>query len=338
MRSHSSKFMSKDVLKETIKFIVDNCQKNSEVSVSFFGGEALLRLDDIEETIFTLSKLLGDNVSFDISTNGLLLTDSNIQRIVMFPRTIISVSLDGCKSIHDKNRRDVKGGPTYDRIVSNLRHFQNAYPNEYQRRIRLLVTAGSLADVATMDDHYSEFKKLLGERSPLVSHVFPNFRMGLPYKDSLEQKRKFISDALEARKRGEENFHTLLLDNLTKKANKCTVGYEDGKKIKLWTCLDSLYSLFIDVSGKLFPCEKFGIDQSIGSIQNGLDFGKMRKMTYSYVLRRNIICSKCKYVEYCHRCLADSKMSISEQRKMCSDYMENINLAQQTTSLYEENI
>ena len=330
--------MSEGVIKETIKFIIDNCSKNDDVSVSFFGGEALLHINEIENAIITLSEHIGEHVVFDISTNGLLLTATNIKRIVKFPRTVISVSLDGCKSIHDKNRIDIKGKPTYDKIVSNLRYFQNTYPDEYQRRIRLLVTVGSIEDVTIMDNYYSEFKQLLGERNPQISHIFPNFGKNLLYMDSKAQKQKFILEALESRKKGETNFHTLLLDNLTRKASKRIEDYDDRKRIKLRTCLDSLYSLFIDVNGKLFPCEKFGKDQSIGSIQSGLDIGKMRKLTYSYVLRRNILCSKCKYVEYCHRCLSDSKMSISEQRKMCSEYIDNIKLALQIITQYEKNL
>jgi len=321
--------MTEETLRRSLEFIVGHCASGSEISVSFFGGEALLHLDRIEDAIWYLKGELGNNVRFDLSTNGLLLTPSNVERLIALPETTISVSLDGCKSVHDRNRKDIGGRPTFDRIVAHLKSFKEKHGPEYCKRIRLLVTAGSLDDISLMDEHFPEFSELLGERPPLVSHIFPNFEKRLFYRDSLEKKRQFVRDAIGYQSKGLTNFHTILLDNLRHKAGKKITGSLQSGRIRLRTCLDCLYSVYISATGLLYPCEKFGEAHSIGTVGNGFDERKLRHLTYSYVLRRSLLCSRCSYVSYCDRCLADSKMTISEQRIMCEDYKENIQLALQ---------
>ena len=60
-----------------------------------------------------------------VQTNGLILQDALIDFFVR-ERFLIGVSVDGCREIHDQNRLDAKGKPTYDRVMDNIQRLKDA--------------------------------------------------------------------------------------------------------------------------------------------------------------------------------------------------------------------
>lgn len=328
MRHHSDKHMTKKTILATIDFIKKQIHNQEHFFVSFFGGEALLQFHNILFIIEDLEKEFGEKVSFDISTNGFLLQSEDIINQLLKHDVGISVSLDGCKEIHDKNRMLLSGEKTFDQIVVNLLNFKRKYPKEYNKRIRILVTAGSLTDIMTMNKNIEQFKNLIGVKKPFISHIFPNFAKGEFYNDKISLKRKFLDKAIEHKKEGKYDFYTIILDDLLKKSNKKFQLPEQCSIIHLKTCFDSMYSIFINTDGLLFPCEKFDTEHSIGDIQSGIKIRQLKKWSHIYNLKRTFLCSNCNIIEYCTRCLADLKMSYSEQKQMCAIYRENINLSQ----------
>lgn len=60
-----------------------------------------------------------------VQTNGLILQDALIDFFVR-ERFLIGVSVDGCREIHDQNRLDAKGKPTYDRVMANIQRLKDA--------------------------------------------------------------------------------------------------------------------------------------------------------------------------------------------------------------------
>lgn len=326
MRTHSDKSMSKETIIDSIEFIKKHAHSEDQIVVSFFGGEALLEIDRIVFIIESLNAFFGERISYDVSTNGLLLTDDIIKRLLKYDIGI-SVSLDGCQEIHDKNRVLPSGDGTFVNVVNNLLHFKKSYAGEYSKRIRILITAGSIEDVIVMNNYFDKFEELLGDKPLFISHIYPNFKKGLLYEDDIYFKKRFLDKAVEHKKRGIYDLYTIMLDDLLKHANK---RFDDDcalSRVNLHTCLNNMYSIFIDVSGNLGPCEKFDTYHYIGNVKSGINKTLLQKYAYSYCIRKNILCGSCDYIEYCKRCLADLKMSLSEQRQMCKIYQENINLA-----------
>lgn len=60
-----------------------------------------------------------------VQTNGLILQDALIDFFVR-ERFLIGVSVDGCREIHDQNRLDARGKPTYDRVMANIQRLKDA--------------------------------------------------------------------------------------------------------------------------------------------------------------------------------------------------------------------
>ena len=326
MRFHSDRYISQETIQKSIEFIKKSAHKKEHIVVSFYGGESLLGLNSILFIMNELYDFFGERISFDLSTNGYLLTPKTVDKLLKYD-VGISVSLDGCKIIHDKNRRTINDLPTFDVVVSNLISFKRNHPEEYRKRIRLLITSGSLSDIKIMNEYYSDLKELIGEKPIFISRIYPNFNKGLIYDDNISDMIDFYESAIERKKRGISDLYTLLLDNLLKKTKKKFLCNENSNHINLKTCLDCQQRAFIDIDGNISPCEKFDSKHFIGSVRSGIDIKLLKKISYRYYFRRSFLCSECEIVEYCSRCLADLKMTFAEQKRMCDIYKKNVKIA-----------
>ena len=95
-----------------------------KLGVTWFGGEPLLMPDVIEALsgrLMALAEEKGAEYDASIITNGFLLTQEIADMLARFKVNAIQITLDGIGPEHDKTRHLAGGGPTYDRIVENLR-------------------------------------------------------------------------------------------------------------------------------------------------------------------------------------------------------------------------
>ena len=98
-----------------------------DLSVTWFGGEPLLATDVIEslsERLMALVEERGGTYSAGIITNGYLLTQDIVDMLVRFEVKSAQVTIDGLGSTHDATRYLRGGGPTFDRITTNLRELK----------------------------------------------------------------------------------------------------------------------------------------------------------------------------------------------------------------------
>lgn len=326
IRNHSSRKMNKRTIGMLVNFIKNYADDVNGFVVNFYGGEALLERTNIFRIIHELSSYFGDKVSFDISSNGYNLNKEIIYFILKY-NVSLSVSLDGIRDIHDRNRRTITDKNTYDTIISNLYLFKSINPEEYNKRIRILITAESLKDIEVMNYNYPRLKDLLGVKPLLVSRVIPNSKFKAYIIDDEVFENKFYQTALSHKKNGIEDLFTIVLDNLLSKNKPKLIHSSSCGIINNRTCLNEIVSLFIDVDGNLYLCEKMGNNFCIGNIEKGLNLSMMKRLSILYNIRRTLLCSSCEYVMYCSRCIADMKMSYQEQREVCSLYKHNISLS-----------
>lgn len=92
-------------------------------TLTFFGGEPLLNLP----VVYALAERLWDacvrrGVSMNISiiTNGLLLTEAVVDRLLPFGLTGVKITLDGDRATHDRLRPLRGGQGTFDRLIANM--------------------------------------------------------------------------------------------------------------------------------------------------------------------------------------------------------------------------
>lgn len=95
-----------------------------ELAVVWFGGEPLLMPDIIEALSVRLMALCEEvhaEYRATIVTNGYLLTQDIADMLGRCKVERAQITLDGIGPEHDKTRHLAGGGPTYERIVDNLR-------------------------------------------------------------------------------------------------------------------------------------------------------------------------------------------------------------------------
>lgn len=140
-RAHNSKEISYETLQKTIEHILRHYDKSAdEITICFYGGEALLARKKIEWVIDELLPVFKDKVRFSFSTNGLLLTENTIDWLGNMPNVLVNVTIDGDKYMHDAHRQTVSGSGSYNALVKNLRLLKAKYPDFYRYNVRFLST------------------------------------------------------------------------------------------------------------------------------------------------------------------------------------------------------
>ena len=115
---------AKDYFNILRKFADKNFTHKRRVHISLFGGEPLLKREEIFSYLNYLSvqsKKYNYKLSTNIVTNGFLLNKDVIKKLVKYNCTSIQVTLDGNKETHNRLRLLHNNGKTFDRIVANLK-------------------------------------------------------------------------------------------------------------------------------------------------------------------------------------------------------------------------
>lgn len=110
------------LLAETV--VRDHLSRGKEVSLTFYGGEPLLSTDRIvslSEGLQESAARQGVRYSFNLVTNGTLLTATTVGKLLPLGLTGAKVTLDGPRENHDRFRPFVSGKGSFDTIVGNLR-------------------------------------------------------------------------------------------------------------------------------------------------------------------------------------------------------------------------
>lgn len=94
-------------------------------AVVLHGGEPLLLGPaKLNWLISRLRSTLPQACSFSLQTNGVLITE-DILNVCFENRTTISVSIDGPRHIHDRNRVGHSGQGTYDKVLDGIQRLRN---------------------------------------------------------------------------------------------------------------------------------------------------------------------------------------------------------------------
>ena len=117
------KTMTVETAKKAIDFVVKRSGIRRNIEVDFFGGEPLMAMNTVKETVKYargLEKEAGKNFRFTITTNGVLLNDENIEYINEEMDNCV-LSLDGRREVNDAHRPTAKGTGSYDVIVPKFK-------------------------------------------------------------------------------------------------------------------------------------------------------------------------------------------------------------------------
>lgn len=117
------KTMTPETAKRAIDWVIARSGSRRNIEVDFFGGEPLMAMDTVRETVAyarSIEKAAGKHFRFTITTNGVLLDDETAAYINREMDNCV-LSLDGRKSVNDELRITPNGKGSYDAIVPKFK-------------------------------------------------------------------------------------------------------------------------------------------------------------------------------------------------------------------------
>lgn len=117
---HYEPKMSEELLEEYVKQYIEG-NSVDVVTFTWHGGEPMLAGLEFYRRAIQMQKRYaqGKRIDNSLQTNGTLLTDEWCQ-FLKENNFLVGISIDGPKSIHDANRIDKGGQPTFDRVMRGI--------------------------------------------------------------------------------------------------------------------------------------------------------------------------------------------------------------------------
>ncbi|MGI6603817.1 MAG: thioether cross-link-forming SCIFF peptide maturase [bacterium] len=114
--------MSREVARQAIDFLLNNSGQRSRCELDFFGGEPLLNLPVVRETIAYAraeGAKRGKVFKFTLTTNAVLLTEAVRQELQDLGVSLV-LSLDGRPAVHDRMRPFAGGRGSSEQVVPHI--------------------------------------------------------------------------------------------------------------------------------------------------------------------------------------------------------------------------
>jgi uncharacterized protein len=307
VRKHSSRKLSLDTAKKAVDKLLKWVQlkrrtiKTRSINIGFYGGEALLEFQLIDEIIkytklkFSSQRIKGKfDVEFRLNTNGYLLTDHVIKFLVENNITL-DVSMDGPKEEHDKFRLTKKGLNTWDTIWDNLQRLKKNYPVYYANNVNFLITLHPFHDYERIDRFFIEnpdFFNLEKVSAYFLNRLF--LKEGI--KKQLQEEVESQSCRIARIKYFERLDDKLRLKTLNNDSHFTAM------------CFPGEAKLFVTVDGSLHICERIKPNIPIGDVDKGIDYDAIRNVYRQWnaeIIRNR--CWECIAWSYCNVCLSHSE-------------------------------
>jgi len=327
-RTHLNKKMDWETAKKAIDFFI---QHSSDImntcSIGFYGGEPLLEIKTIKKCVeYIKYEYSAKDIRFNISTNGSLLSDENIEFLLKY-NFLVQISLDATKDINDKNRRLASDGlGTFDMILSNIEKICSKY-TEFLKNININA-------VYDPENDFSVFNKALY----LIENKY-HIKVKMGVLDDSYSISKIYYNKNYTEKYNYELFLTLLHKLGRLPSYKITPAYNDllsdvdklsaiigvGGEIvyRGGPCIPALNRLFISVDGNFYPCEKVSEHSPcmyIGNLDEGFDIKNIINLLNIGKLTEKQCCN-CWAIRYCKICAkhADGGINLSREliNKQC---------------------
>lgn len=320
-RSHSRHHMTYETAKKALNFYKEHSQDSDIAGISFYGGEPLLEFDLIRKVVSYAKEIFsGKHISFAITTNATLLTEDVLDYLVE-NKFILTISMDGPREVHDKNRRFLDGKGSFDIVMDNLHLFYQKYPNEIKNiTISMVISPEtSYAAVARLflrpELKNAKLTYTPVEKDGVVVEYSAEYWMEYSYDSFLGYMEYFRKETNKAfpSKLVEQDFEFWNSKIEKFKANKIQpVSAPSGP------CLPGKMRLFTNCFEELYPCERVNENSCmrIGTLDDGFDYERIHELLNIGQLTSEK-CKNCYAFQLCNVCAkrADKQGKLSASKK-----------------------
>lgn len=331
-RTHSNTTMSLETAKKAIDFLFEHSKASPKVVLGFYGGEPLLEFKTIKECVSYAKELFkGRNLRFSITTNASLLTNEVVEFFIDNNFDIL-ISLDGPKEIHDKNRRMAgMDAGTFDVVIKRLEEAITRYPKlKEMLSYNMVIDPKNDADCTNTLFVKYDFVSKQHTQSTLVDTRYlegKNFEASDDFIAKAEY-HKALAYMRDYRNIDSEHIMPLALtaESMLVSDIERSVACELGDVASPGgPCIPGVTRLFVDVKGRLFPCERCSEKSevmNIGSLSQGFDYEKSRAMLNVAQIGAEE-CKNCWAIFRCTICATQIEdgacFSLEKRRERCED-------------------
>ena len=267
-------------------------------SISFYGGEPLLKFDLIKSCIKYCENKFVYKPNFYITTNGLLLDNENIIDFLIENNFYLTISLDGPQSIHDKYRLQINGHPSFEKVFKNIVKLYKINPAFFKEHVQFNAVVTPTTGTA---EQFEFLENLCQLGTTLIDCTLTNYFSKLiekerttPKKETIEAKKSFLVE--KSTLKNMQKYHTLL-NNSVFQQDILPGGF----------CIPGTRKNFVTTDGKIIVCEKVNENETsyqIGNIFGGFDFNKIENLINKAV-EKTQRCKNCWAAKFCAICFKD---------------------------------
>lgn len=323
-RTHSAKRMDFATAKKAIDFFLEHSSERGDLHIGFYGGEPLLEFDLMKQCVhYAEAAVEGKTIHFGMTTNGTLLTPE-VTQFLDDHDFHFSISLDGSKEEHDANRKFRSGQGSFDLIMDNVRRIRRNHPR-LNANISFMTTINPKADLCCVMEFFSTDTVFSDSRIVFNSVDQKDIKEKSQYSESFFLLRKY-----EYLKVLFMHIGKIKSDCISPMALDSTVGRADmyrrlGEHSILQPichpggpCLPGIKRLFVNTSGRLYPCEKVNENLDyfcIGSLDTGVDLEQAKELINCGKVTEEE-CKQCWNLPNCKIC--SNQVDFGEEKTLCA--------------------
>jgi uncharacterized protein len=301
--------------------------------VSFYGGEPLLNMEVIKQTVDYVERLNVDReFVFSMTTNAILL-DKYMDYLAEKDFSLL-ISLDGDKEAHSY-RVNHNGQNSFDLVFKNVKILQAEHTDYFERRVSFNAVLHNRNSVEKVNSFIkSEFGKLptIGElnNSSIKPDRIKEFEA--TYRNKLEN----ITTSEHYHEMAEEMFmrnpqtNDLLTylhrysNNVFRNYNDLFVDHEKLEYTPTGTCAPFSKKMFVTVNGKILQCERIDHIFSFGQITDKevlLDIDTIADIFNNLTGKLKKQCGVCLRNRACMQCVYYVENITNTPTPICKGYM-----------------
>ena len=240
----------------------------------------------------------------------------------------ISISLDGDKINHDRNRVFEGGIGSFERVYENLLILKKKYP-EYDR-LSLMSVYDYGTDLMRNQDFFKNntlipkltFINQVLERNTDYYDQFNDediqrfvSEYGEIYRLYIENKKENLYEYSYASVMGDLGVAAVFLRQKAKDSRLPMIPYTG-------TCIPGM-KISVRSDGNFEICERVGDDKIIGNIDEGIDYSKIVKIIQRYNEDVTKECACCPLYKACPVCYSFTSSSNGFEKMNCNNIIEN---------------
>ncbi|HWR55813.1 MAG TPA: nif11-like peptide radical SAM maturase [Negativicutes bacterium] len=249
--------MTAETARRSVDWLISHSGDNRELTLIFFGGEPLLNLPVIRQTVDYAKRAgqeAGKEFSFSITTNASLADEA----VIDFLRTnkfAILVSFDGPQAVQDRQRPFKDGSPSHTAVAPRIKKLLSAFPNACGRATLYGETEpgevlAALKEIGFQECHMVPASRCLLTGAPSEEELFSRDR---EQADNLRREAAAYVAAVKRRDRAEAA--ELLRDGDL--FHMTSIGNTQLFVRRLFFCGAGRAYLAVDVDGSFYPCHRF---------------------------------------------------------------------------------